>query len=138
MKTREQIGREWAVTNGKAVYQIAGEESTLCGWGSVNGAAGNPQPSDLPDDIFQRLTGPFASKTGENAAFYHSADDAYADLGLAVAFRETQDMAILRGLVIEMRRYVKHHGILIGECVAWEELKKLTSVGQDHDCPSEK
>lgn len=44
----------------------------------------------------------------------------------------------LRGLVIDIRRYVLHHGVLLGECVAWEKLKKLVNVGQTTDCPSER
>ncbi len=45
--------------------------------------------------------------------------------------------AKIRELVIDMRRYIIRHGILLGECVAWSGIKELTSVGQDHDCPSE-
>ena len=34
-------------------------------------------------------------------------------------------------LLTEMRRYVVHHGLLIGECVAWNKLKKLYGVIED-------
>ncbi len=33
-----------------------------------------------------------------------------------------------RRLLIEMRRYVVYHGILIGECVAWGKLKTLYGI----------
>ncbi len=33
-----------------------------------------------------------------------------------------------RRLLIEMRKYVVHHGILIGECVAWSKLKVLYGI----------
>lgn len=36
-----------------------------------------------------------------------------------------------RALLIEMRKYVLHHGILLGECVAWNALKALYGTGQD-------
>lgn len=58
------------------------------------------------------------------------ADDAYDDDAL--------DKDSIRDLVIEMRRYILHHGIMLGECVAWERLKKLVDVGQTPDCPSER
>lgn len=58
------------------------------------------------------------------------ADDAYDD--------DTLDKDSIRDLVIEMRRYILHHGIMLGECVAWERLKKLVDVGQTPDCPSER
>jgi hypothetical protein len=38
-----------------------------------------------------------------------------------------------RALLIEMREYVFHHGILIGECVAWDRLKEMHGVGLDRD-----
>ena len=43
----------------------------------------------------------------------------------------------VRALVIEIRRYVIAHDLLLGECVAWDRLKKLVGVGQDRHCPSE-
>lgn len=43
----------------------------------------------------------------------------------------------LRELVLDIRRYVIYHELPIGECVAWNKLKQMTGVGQDHDCPSE-
>ncbi len=33
-----------------------------------------------------------------------------------------------RRLLIEMRKYIVHHGLLIGECVAWSKLKDLYSI----------
>lgn len=42
----------------------------------------------------------------------------------------TSERDTLHKLVEDMRAYVLHHGILIGECVAWEKLKQLTGVGQ--------
>lgn len=50
---------------------------------------------------------------------------------------EAIDHSSIRDLVIDIRRYILHHGILMGECVAWEQLKKLVDVGQTADCPSE-
>lgn len=37
----------------------------------------------------------------------------------------------IRKLVEEMRKYILHHGILIGECIAWNKLKKVTGVEQE-------
>lgn len=48
-----------------------------------------------------------------------------------------KDWEKLRELVIEMRRYFIAHGLMTGECVAWDKVKKMFGVGQDHDCPSE-
>lgn len=39
----------------------------------------------------------------------------------------------VRALLIEMRRYVMHHGLLIGECVAWGKLKAMFGVGQSDE-----
>lgn len=83
MGYEERAGRKWAAGSGRDVL-FWGGDSTLCGWGSEAGSGGSPQPSDLPDEVFSRLEGPFAFKTGSNAAFYHSAADAYADLGRAI------------------------------------------------------
>lgn len=38
----------------------------------------------------------------------------------------TQDET--RNLLIEMKRYILHHGVLIGECVAWGRLKQAFDV----------
>lgn len=41
---------------------------------------------------------------------------------------EKDRRAEVRALLIEMRRYVIYHGILIGECVAWNKLKDLFGI----------
>lgn len=52
------------------------------------------------------------------------------------SIEDSAALARVKELVIEMRRYAIYHGLLIGECVAWNELKKLLGVGQDESCPS--
>lgn len=37
----------------------------------------------------------------------------------------------VRALLIEMRKYVVHHGQLVGECVAWNRLKEMYEVGDE-------
>lgn len=39
----------------------------------------------------------------------------------------------VKALLIQMRKYIMRHGLLIGECVAWNELKQLFDVGQRHE-----
>lgn len=34
-------------------------------------------------------------------------------------------------LLIEIRKYVVYHGIMIGECVAWNKLKEMYEVGNE-------
>ena len=38
-----------------------------------------------------------------------------------------------RALLVEVRQYVMHHGLLIGECVAWNKLKEMHGVGEDQE-----
>lgn len=53
-----------------------------------------------------------------------------ADAERAIVHEEHQANAV-RALLIEMRRYVMHHGVPIGECVAWNKLKSLFGIGID-------
>jgi hypothetical protein len=43
------------------------------------------------------------------------------------------ELAEARALLAGVRHYVMRHGILIGECVAWNVLKLLLGVGQSKD-----
>lgn len=43
--------------------------------------------------------------------------------------REKQEA--VKANLIEMRRYVLHHGVLLGECVAWNKLKEMFGVGME-------
>ena len=36
----------------------------------------------------------------------------------------------IRALLIEMRKYILSHGLLMGECVAWRTLKQRFGVAQ--------
>lgn len=61
-----------------------------------------------------------------------------AEANLRAKDEARADFEELRQLVIDVRKYVISHGLLLGECVAWDKLKQLTGVGQTADCPSEK
>lgn len=39
----------------------------------------------------------------------------------------------VKALLIEMRQYVVYHGLLIGECAAWNRLKEMHGLGVDWD-----
>jgi hypothetical protein len=41
------------------------------------------------------------------------------------------EVAEIKALVTEMRKYIIYHGLLIGECVAWNKLKSLFGVGEE-------
>lgn len=66
--------------------------------------------------------------------------DAYQEaLDQCVYLRQAiEEQNKIRELVIEIRRYVLRHGILLGECVAWGDLKFIFGVGQNPECPSER
>ncbi len=56
--------------------------------------------------------------------------DAYQEaLDLCVYLRQAiEERGNVRELVDGIRAYAVHHGVLIGECVAWNKLKKLVGV----------
>lgn len=58
--------------------------------------------------------------------------DAYQEcLDLCVYLRRAvEERTTYQKLVADIRAYVLHHGILLGECVAWNDLKRLLGVGQ--------
>lgn len=41
------------------------------------------------------------------------------------------DRDAIKAALIEMRLYIMHHGVLMGECVGWNKLKKMFGVGVD-------
>ena len=59
--------------------------------------------------------------------------DAYQEaLDLCVYLRqEIEQRRALKNIVVDIRRYIMHHGILLGECVAWNKLKEITGVGRE-------
>lgn len=58
--------------------------------------------------------------------------DLYQELLDACVYirQELEKQSIYRKLVEDVRAYVLHHGVLLGECVAWNDLKRLTGVEQ--------
>lgn len=56
----------------------------------------------------------------------------HCDLGLMTCPPDEET----RRLLIEMRKYIVYHGLLIGECVAWNKLKELYGIG-DEGLPKE-
>lgn len=58
---------------------------------------------------------------------------ANAELRAALEVALAQSAAehdLVKALLIKMRRYVMNHGLLIGECCAWNDLKRKFCVGQ--------
>lgn len=56
--------------------------------------------------------------------------DAYQEaLDLCAYLRqELEERDLVAALVFEIKKYVVHHGVLIGECVAWGKLKELVGL----------
>lgn len=56
---------------------------------------------------------------------------ANAEVALNVALAQSAaEHDLVKALLIQMRGYIISHGLLIGECVAWNQLKRKFCVGQ--------
>lgn len=41
----------------------------------------------------------------------------------------TDERNEIKAELIRMRKYIMHHGVPIGDCVAWNKLKKMFEIG---------
>jgi len=84
-----------------------------------------------------------ALAAGDIAYWQQQAHDTMAELHETQAelaeFRKALDISLAqidaehdlaKALLIRMRHYIMRHGLLIGECVAWMQLKTRYGIGQ--------
>lgn len=76
-----------------------------------------------------------AAAAGDIAYWKERAERAEADLteyrkALETALKQIDaEHDMTKALLIKMRRYIVAHDLLIGECVAWMELKRRYGIG---------